>query len=118
MQQKVPQKLFICMLKTRFGEKSYESIHEAAQEEHTRYMSDLWQRGIFWAGGPGPGRTIAIEIYSVETVEEAMKAQRNAPHYRSGYIYEDQYLEWTPRHWPPLRPNIEPASGKPLDRQK
>ena len=67
-------------------------------------MANLWERNIFWAGGPLVDGKTAIEIYSVDSVEEAMKAQRNAPLYIKGYLYEDKYLEWQPKHWPPPNP--------------
>jgi hypothetical protein len=115
MEKKAPDKLFLCLLNTRVGEKDWESIAEGVHAEHARYMADLWQRGIFWAGGPQADGKIAIEIYSVESVEEAARAQRNAPLYIKGYLYEDTYMEWHPRHWPPAYPDISPLTGKKSD---
>ncbi len=118
MKQKTPKKLFICILKNRRGDTYYEGIAKGIWEsgEHERYMTDLWQRGIFWAGGPTDSTT-SIEIYSVDSVEEAKKAQRNAPLYVKGVLYEDKYLEWHPMHWPPPPgPDINPSSGKRLDQ--
>ncbi len=116
MKKNSPFKLIVCILKARHGEKAFESIHDRFAEEHSRYMSDLWQKGIFWAGGPLADGKTALEIYAVGTIEEAKKAQRNAPHYISGYLYDDTYTEWTPRHLPPPTPGIDPASGKIPDR--
>jgi uncharacterized protein YciI len=110
------KKMFVCLLKTRADDRAYDEAHANAQRDHTRYMSELWRRGVFWAGGPLSGGKIALEIYSVDSLEQAMEAQRNAPHYKSGFLYEDEYFEWTPRHWPPALPNIDPSSGKLLDR--
>lgn len=115
MKNNGPKKLVVCLLKTRWGDPEYEEIHRNAIQDHARYMSDLWQKGIFWAGGPlGEGST-AMEIFAVDSIEEAMEAQQNAPQYLSGYLYADEYHEWNPRHWPPARADIDPASGKLLE---
>jgi hypothetical protein len=117
MKKKTPPKLIVCMLKVRHGKKASENVQDGTLEEHARYMADLWRRGIFWAGGPSADGKTALEIYSVDSIEEAMKAQRNAPHYINGHLYEDTYWEWTPRHWPPPTPGIDPSTGKELYRQ-
>jgi uncharacterized protein YciI len=109
-----PHKLFVCLLKSRHDEKGWNEISASVQEAHTRYMIDLWQRGIFWAGGPTAEKT-SIEIFAVDSVDEAIKAQRNAPLYLKGYLHDEKYLEWHPSHWPPLCPDIDPSSGKRSD---
>jgi uncharacterized protein YciI len=116
MQQKTHKKLFVCLLKNRAGDAFYEDLKKGLKEsgEHARYMTDLWQRGIFWAGGPTADPKTSIEIYSVDSVEEAIEAQRHAPLYVKGYLYEDKYLEWHPAHWPPPTLDINPSSGKKL----
>ena len=111
MEKRIPKKLIVCLLKNKRGEEGWSEITAGVQKEHTKYMTDLWQKGIFWAGGPTK-ENISIEIYAVDTVEEAMEAQRNAPLYKTGFQYEEEYLEWTPAHWPPLRPGLDPKSGK------
>lgn len=105
---KAPNKLFICLLKSEGG---WDESLTNAGKEHSCYMTELWKRGIFWAGGP-TAENISIEIYSVDTVEEAMKAQRAGPLYLKGYLHDDKYLEWNPVHWPPQHPGIDPDSGK------
>ena len=100
MKQTSPEKLFVCLLKVR-NDEGAERIGKAIGEEHGRYMADLWQRGIFWAGGPSADPTIGMEIYAVDSVEEAKKAMRNAPLYVKGVLYEDKYFEWRPKMWPP-----------------
>jgi uncharacterized protein YciI len=114
MKQKTPKKLFLCLLKTRHGEEGWEDIAKGIHKEHTSYMTDLWQKGIFWAGGPKADGKTGIEIYAVDSIEEAIKAQRNAPFYIKGFLYEDTYLEWHPVHWPPPCPDIDPSSGRRL----
>jgi uncharacterized protein YciI len=89
-------KLFVCLVKERH-DKAAEDIFRATSEEHRRYMQDLWQRGILWAGGPSTCPTAGIEIYAVDSVEEAMKAQRNSPLYVKGALYDDFYYEWHPK---------------------
>ena len=91
MKQKSPKKLFVCLLKNRH---SVEDIKNGIIDirNQGRYMTDLWQKGIFWAGGPAVGQT-AIQIYSVDSLDDAVKAQRNAPMYIEGSLYEDKYLE-------------------------
>lgn len=111
-----PKKMFVCLLKTREDDRAYDEIHANGQKDHTRYMTELWSKGIFWAGGPLQGGKIALEVFRVNSLEEAMEAQRNAPHYKSGFLYEDEYFEWDPRHWPPGTPNIDPNSGKLVNR--
>jgi uncharacterized protein YciI len=108
MKKRTPDKLFVCLLKSEDG---WDETLASVGKEHSRYMTDLWQRGIFWAGGP-TAEKISIEIYAVDSIEEAMKAQRNAPLYLKGYLHDDKYLEWCPSHWPPLHPDIDPNSGK------
>lgn len=111
MKQKSPQKLFVCLLKNSHGD---EEIKKGIPDtsKHGQYMTDLWQKGTFWAGGPADAQT-AIQIYSVDSLDEAIKAQRNAPMYVNGILYEDKYLEWTPVHWPPPpAADIDPSTGK------
>ena len=60
----------------------------------------LWQRGILWAGGPSSYPSAGIEIYSVDSIEEAIKAQRSAPLYVKGVIFDDTYYEWHPKLLP------------------
>ena len=51
MEKKTPKKLIVCLLKVKHGDKAHNKKPDSALEEHSSYMSDLWQRGIFWAGG-------------------------------------------------------------------
>lgn len=110
--KKLPNKLFVCLLKTGSPEE-LKRIAESIGDGQSRYMTDLYKKGIFWAGGPTVGG-VSIEIYSVDTVEEAMKAQRNAPLYLRGYLHDEQYLEWHPNHWPTVHPEIDLATGKAI----
>jgi len=111
MKKKIPGKLFVCLLQSRHNEDGWDEVAASVQVEHTHYMTDLWRRGIFWAGGPTEQK-ISIEIYAVDSVEEAMEAQRSAPLYRTGYLHDEEYLEWRPAHWPPLHPDMHPSTGK------
>ena len=95
-----PEKLIVCLLKMRHDEVA-EGIFQAVSEEHGRHMIDLWEKGILWAGGPSADSSIGVEIYSVDTIEEAMKFQRNAPLYVKGVLYDDKYFEWQPKRLPP-----------------
>jgi uncharacterized protein YciI len=113
MKSIAPYKLVVCLLKTRAADEAFREVRAKAADEHARYMSALWRRQVFWAGGPLADGTTALEIYSVDSIEDAMQAQRNAPHYKSGFLYDDQYFEWTPRHWPPSGPELDPFTGKP-----
>ena len=115
MEKKAPNKLIICISKRRRIGKSNEAEHHATAGAHIQYMTDLWQKGIFWAGGPLADGKTAVEIFAVDTIEEAQKAFREAPHYITGYFYADKYMEWSPKHWPPPTPGIDPSSGKKLD---
>ena len=114
MKKKAPDKLYVCLLKARQGEQGWDEIAASTHMEHARYMTDLWQKGIFWAGGPTT-QGISIEIYAVDSVEEAIKVQRNAPLYRAGFLHDEEYLEWRPAHWPPLRPAVDPSTGRRTD---
>jgi hypothetical protein len=109
--KKIPNKLYVCLLKTRSKVEGWEGSIDELKKEQAVYMTDLWYKGIFWAGGPSAGGKPSIEIYSVNTIEEAQKAQRNAPLYTKGFLFADEYLEWTPKHWPPPTPDIDPSSG-------
>lgn len=100
MKRANPKKLFVCLVKERHDKVS-EDIFKTTSEEHRLYMTDLWQRGILWAGGPLAYPTAGIEIYAVDTIEEAIKAQRKAPLYVKGALYDDTYFEWRPKLLPP-----------------
>ena len=114
MEERLLTKLVVCELKTRYAEEGWRDLAETVHDEHSRYMTDLWERGILWAGGPSIDENTAIEFYAVDSIEEAMRAQRNAPIYVMGYLYDDEYWEWSPSHWPPERPrqrfNLRPDS--------
>jgi uncharacterized protein YciI len=112
MGEKTPTKLVVCELKTRYHQDGWRERAETVHEEHANYMADLWRRGVLWSGGPSLDEDTAMEIFSVDSVEEAMEAQRNAPIYTLGYLYDDEYWEWRPSHWPPACTDIDPNSGK------
>jgi len=99
MKKTNPEKLFVCMVKERH-DKAAQDIFQSVSEEHRRYVTDLWQRGILWAGGPSTHPSAGIEIYAVDSIEEAIEAQRNAPLYVRGVIYDDTYYEWHPKLLP------------------
>ena len=99
MKKTKPEKLFVCLVKERH-DKAAQEIFQATSEEHRRYVMDLWERGILWAGGPSMYPSAGIEIYAVDSVEEAVKVQRNAPLYVKGIIYDDTYYEWHPKLLP------------------
>ena len=116
MSRAASKMMVVCLLQSRAADDAYREVRAKEAEEQARYMSWLWRKGIYWAGGPLDAGSMAMEIYTVDSMEEAVKAQRNAPHYRSGVLYDDQYFEWTPRHWPPARPDVNPSSGELLAR--
>ena len=96
MGRKAPNMMVVCLLKTRAGILEYEETHARDAQDNARYMSWLWRKGVYWAGGPVDGGRLALHIYSVDSVEKAKGAQRNAPDYKSGFLYDDEYFEWTP----------------------
>lgn len=109
MDERPLTKLVVCELKTRYHEEGWRARADTVHDEHHRYMVDLWERGILWGGGPSADEDKAIEFYAVDSIEEAMEAQRNAPVYKVGYLYDDTYWEWCPSHWPPERPQYRQA---------
>lgn len=66
----------------------------AFRESHLRYVHDLEERGILWAGGPFADWTGGINIYAVDSLEEARKTQENEPYHANGLSYDARYFEW------------------------
>lgn len=106
MEQKTPEKLFICEYKV--SPRLAQALNgfytqgipvpadiQAIREPHLRYVHDLAVKGIMWAGGPFADWTGGVNIYAVGSVEEAKKVQDNEPYYANGLFYDAQYHEWT-----------------------
>jgi uncharacterized protein YciI len=66
---------------------------QAIRESHLRYIYDL-AKNILWAGGPFADWTGGINIFAVDSLEEAKKAQENEPYYANGLMYDAKYSEW------------------------
>jgi uncharacterized protein YciI len=105
MERPKAEKLFICEYKfapsvaQAVGRFYAEGIPvpaeiQAIREPHLRYVHDLGKRGILWAGGPFADWTGGINIYAVDSLEEAKKAQENEPYHANGLSYDAKYSEW------------------------
>ncbi len=105
MSEKTPEKLFVCLSKMRPTlvealDRFYKegvpvpADLQAIREQHLRYVYDISKRGIVWAGGPSADLSGSLNIYAVNSIEEAKKVQQNDPYYKSGLWYDDQYFEW------------------------
>ena len=58
-------------------------------------MADFWPKSLILDGRPTKGN-LSIEIYMDDTVEEAVEARQNTPLYKTGFQFDEKYLEWTP----------------------
>lgn len=101
-----PEKLFVCLCRNShahaqrsqksWGAEAPVSLEvQAIRDEHLRYAYGLGEKGITWAGGPFADFSGPLSIYAVNSLEEAIKAKREDPFYRNGFIYDDRYFEWT-----------------------
>jgi uncharacterized protein YciI len=105
MERTTPEKLFVCISKMRPTlaealDKFYTegtpvpADLQAIREKHLHYVYDLGERGIVWLGGPSADLMTGLNIYAVDSVEEARKAQQNDPYYANELWYDDEYFEW------------------------
>ena len=105
MEEKAPEKLFICITKmnqkhaemfTNYFDKGIPIPAELkdARRKHVLYYEDLVKRGIVWLAGSWTDHTGGMQIFAVNSLEEAKKAQRNDPFFISGTMYDDTYHEW------------------------
>jgi uncharacterized protein YciI len=106
MERATPGKLFVCeykfapSLRQALGRFYADGIPvpadiQAIREPHLRYVYDLAAKGILWAGGPFSDWTGGINVYAVDSLEEAKKAQENEPYHANGLFYDAKYAEWT-----------------------
>ena len=105
MEKPMSKKLIVCQYKyTRLFIETVGRFYEdgtpvpdevqAIREPHLRYVFDMMQKGVLWAGGPLADWTGAILIYSVDSLEEAKRAMENEPYYANGLGFDAQYFEW------------------------
>ena len=105
MERTTPEKLFVCEYKfapslaqalDRFYAEGIPVPAEiqAIRVEHLRYMKELSETGVMWEGGPFADFTGGINIFAVDSLEEARKAQENEPYYINGLFYDAKYSEW------------------------
>jgi uncharacterized protein YciI len=105
MEEKAPEKLFICV--TKMNQKHAEIFADyfnkgipipaklqEARRKHVLYYEDLVKRGIVWLAGSWTDHTGGMQIFAVNSLEEAKKAQRNDPFFINGTMYDDTYHEW------------------------
>ncbi len=106
MESTTPEKLFVCLYKiapslTEAIGKFYTegtplpAELQAVRENHLRYQYDMSIKDMMWAGGPAADPTRGLNIFAVDSLEEARKAQQNDPYSVHGLFYDDEYFEWT-----------------------
>ncbi len=100
-----PPRLFVCLSKQtevhrqRLVQEYDNGIRLTDQQEswryeHLRYVYELGEKGIMWAGGPSADYTKSVSIFAVSSFEEAKKAKQNDPYYIRGLYSDDKYYEW------------------------
>jgi uncharacterized protein YciI len=105
MEGATPEKLFVCIFKIKSSlterlDKFYaEGVPLPADLQsirlmHLQYVYDISKRGILWLGGPTAEWTASINIFAVDSLEQARGAQQNDPYYVHGLFYDDIYFEW------------------------
>lgn len=88
---RTPEKLFVCLSKLA----SFPKGAGAILREHFRYQYDyLAERGITWAGGVLGNFEGSLQIYTVNSVEDARKAVQNDPFSVNGIFYDNEYFQW------------------------
>ena len=105
MEETTPEKLFICI--TKMNQKHAEMFAnyfdkgipipvelQDARRKHGLYYEHLVKKGIVWLAGSWTDHTGGMQIFAVNSLEEAKKAQRNDPFFISGTMYDDTYHEW------------------------
>jgi hypothetical protein len=101
----VPKKLIVCIFKV----KSYYSKNvarlmneykplppklKAIRDKRVEYTRDVMSKKVLWMGGPAIELPLSINVFTVDSVEEARKIQRKDPCFACGLFYDDKYFEW------------------------
>jgi hypothetical protein len=108
MEETTPEKLFVCICKVKsaysgtvdkfFAEGGLVPSDIAAiRRARVLNEQDLIQKGLIWLGGPlsGADCQMSLNVFAVDSIEEARTLQRRDPAYVNGLFYDDQYFEWT-----------------------
>jgi uncharacterized protein YciI len=104
MALKTPAKLFvsICKIKRSYDEAVKKADKEnvplpleqqSIREGHAQYTRELIERNVLWMGGPSPD-LVSMNIFAVDSAEEAKKIQQGDPLFISGIFYDPLYFEW------------------------
>jgi hypothetical protein len=99
-----PEKLFVCVFKVKQSyAESIDKLYEekvpmqpeiqAIREGHTEYTRGLIEKGILWMGGHSPN-FVGMNIFAVDSLEEAKKIQENDPCYKNGLFYDAMCFEY------------------------
>jgi uncharacterized protein YciI len=105
MEEIMPKKLFVCICKTNqqpaeiFSKYFNEGVPipselQETRSKHVRYYEDLASKGILWLAGSWADHTGGMQIFAVDSLEEAQQIQRNDPFFVNGTMYDDEYYEW------------------------
>jgi uncharacterized protein YciI len=105
MEESVPEKLFVCINKmnldhakmfARYFDEGIPLPVEMleSRRKHVQYYEDLAKKGTVWLAGSWGDHTGGMQIFAVDSLEEAQKVQRNDPFFISGTMYDDTYYEW------------------------
>lgn len=105
MKQTAPDKLIVCEYKIhpllmqhaiQFYSKGIPMPAElqAIRRNHVLYVHNLCEKGIIWASGPSSDFKSGLNVFSVDSINHARKAQRNDPFYINQLFYDDKYFEW------------------------
>ena len=105
MAGKTPEKLFVCIFRVKaYYYKNVDRLNakgiplppklKAIRERRVQFTGELMEKGVLWMGGPAVDAPLSMNIFAVDSIEEAIKLQRNDPCFAEGLFYNDKYFEW------------------------
>jgi uncharacterized protein YciI len=103
--KKSPKKLFACICKYdaevrpklvalfERGEPLPPDL-TAIREKHVFHQHAVAKMGVIWASGPAVDFSVALQIYSLDSLEEAKRLVHEDEYYKAGVWHSDEWFEW------------------------
>jgi hypothetical protein len=101
----VPNKLIVCIFKVKsYYSKNVDRLMKeykplppklkAIRDKRVEFTRDVMGKKVLWMGGPAIGLPLSINVFAVDSIEEARKIQQKDPCFACGLFYDDKYFEW------------------------
>lgn len=89
--RKIPDRLFFCFSRMK---PLLKGSGELVREHFLYQFGYLCKEGLIWAGGPLDDYDACLQIFSVNSIEEAKRAVQEDPFYINGIFYDNEFYEW------------------------